>query len=251
MIEAPASPAPYRQDQAPWGVRDIATTLATIIVAMSAIFITLALVLRWMDISDERGSDARVTAILMLGQLLLNLSAVGIAAGFSLAKYRAPAAAWGMVRPIRLNAWPVISTLLSCYLALIVYGAATRALGIEALQPKENIEERLFDHPALIPLSVAFAVIVAPVTEEMFFRGFLFHGLWARLGYWGGTLLSGLAFGVIHVTSADKVGLIIPFTAIGVLFARLVAKTGSLWNAIATHLLFNGIALVAYFAAGR
>ena len=251
MIEIATEQAPtaYRQDRAPWGIRDILQALLVTIVAMSAIFVLLALLLRALDIRDDDGTDARVTLMLLGGQLLLDLAAVGAAAGFSIAKYGLPAAAWGLMRPPRLHVWPIVSTLLLCYGALWTYGAVTTALGIDQLEPQGNIEGRLFDNAAVVPFAVAFAIVIAPVAEEMFFRGFLFHGLWPRLGMWGAALLSGLAFGAIHVTGVDKLGLVIPFTAIGALFARLAARTGSLWNAIAAHLIFNSIGVLAYFVA--
>ena len=251
MIETPTeqAPAAYQQNRAPWGLRDIGQALLVTIVAISAIFVLLALLLRALDIRDDDGTDARVTLILIGGQLLLDLAAVGVAAGFSIAKYGLPAAAWGLVRPPRLNLWPIASTLLLCYAVLWTYGAVTAVLGIDELQPQGNIEERLFDNPVVVPFAIVFAIVIAPVAEEMFFRGFIFHGLWPRLGMWGAAFLSGLAFSAIHVTDLDKLGLVIPFTAIGVLFARLVAKTGSLWNAIVAHAIFNSLGVLAYFVA--
>jgi membrane protease YdiL (CAAX protease family) len=251
MIETAAgqAPAPYEQHRAPWGVRDIIQALLVTILAMSGIFILLALLLSALDLRDDDGTNARVTLILLGGQLLLDLAAVGVAAGFSIAKYGLPAAAWGLVRPLRLKPWPIVSTLMLCYGVLWTYGLVTTLLGLDQLEPQGNIEDRLFDNPAVVPFAVAFAIVIAPAAEEMFFRGFLFHGLWPRLGMWGAALLSGLAFGAIHVTGVDKLGLVIPFAAIGALFARLVGKTGSLWNAIAAHCIFNSIGVLAYFVA--
>jgi len=249
MIDAaPPAPAAYRPDRAPWGVRDIGWTLLVTIVAMAGIFTVLALVLRLIDARDAADDDSRVTLILLAGQLALDLAAVGAAAGFSIAKYGLPSAAWGLVRPVRLNGWPIFLTLLGCYGALWAYGIVTYLLGIESLRPESNVEGRLFDNVAVVPFAVAFAVVVAPVCEELFFRGFLFHGLWPRLGMWGAAALSGLAFGAIHVTGADKIGLVIPFAVIGALFARLVSRTGSLWNSIAAHCIFNVLGVAAYFA---
>jgi len=244
MIEVAREP--YRQDRAPWGWRDIATVLLVTLVAISGIFTVLVLVLRGFGLRDADENNPTVTLILLLGQLLLDLAAVGAAAGFSLAKYRVPAAAWGLVRPVRLSGWRIAGTLFGCYVVLATYGGVTRALGIEALEPQQNIEERLFDDPMVVPVALIFAAILAPVLEEMFFRGFLFHGLWPRFGLWGAAFVSGLLFSLVHVTGRDRVGLIVPFTAIGMLFAWLAGRTGSLWNAIAVHVLFNSIAVAGY-----
>ena len=41
-------------------------------------------------------------------------------------------------------------------------------------------------------------IVVAPVAEEIFFRGFLYQAFRNSFGVWPGAILSGLVFGVIH-----------------------------------------------------
>jgi membrane protease YdiL (CAAX protease family) len=59
---------------------------------------------------------------------------------------------------------------------------------------------------------------------------------------------SGLLFSLIHFNGLDTIGLIVPFTVIGFLFAWLVYRTGSLWNSIAVHSLFNSVSLIGTLA---
>ena len=44
-----------------------------------------------------------------------------------------------------------------------------------------------------------YAVVVAPPTEELVFRGLLFHSVADRRGFWAGALASAIPFGFIHV----------------------------------------------------
>jgi uncharacterized protein len=152
--------------------------------------------------------------------------------------------------PPRLTIGRVLLTLFLCFAALAVYRGITVGLGLESLEPESNVPQELFEDPRVVPLTLLLILVGAPLFEEMFFRGFLFHGLWARIGFWPGALLSGLLFALIHVSNSDFIGLIVPFTIIGTLFAWLVGRTGSLWNSIAVHFLFNAVGVTANFAQG-
>jgi membrane protease YdiL (CAAX protease family) len=85
-----------------------------------------------------------------------------------------------------------------------------------------------------------FAVIagIAPVAEELAFRGLGFHVL-RGLGEWPAIVLVGLAFGLAH-------GLVegLPILAFfGACLAYLRSRTGSVYPGILVHSAFNAIAL--------
>ncbi len=81
---------------------------------------------------------------------------------------------------------------------------------------------------------------VAPLTEEFFFRGFVFGVLRERVGVVGGALATGLVFGLVHVAGSpiETVGVLI---ILGVLLCALYQRTGSLLPCIALHSLNNAI----------
>ncbi|MGD9894872.1 MAG: lysostaphin resistance A-like protein [Dehalococcoidia bacterium] len=249
MIETEHAPAPYRPDQAPWGWREIAIVVFLTMVALVAVFTVLAFLLNVLGIdSDEAETDAVASVALLLGQMVLDFAAVGVAAAFSLRKYGLRPSAWGLVRPPKLNIGLILLTLVLCFVALGVYRGVTVALGLEDLEPQSNVPTELFEHPAVVPLTLFLILAVAPFAEEMFFRGFIFHGMWSRIGFWPAAIGSGFFFSLIHVSSSDLIGLIVPFTIIGALLAWIVKRTGSLWNAIAVHFLFNAVGVTANLA---
>lgn len=88
-----------------------------------------------------------------------------------------------------------------------------------------------------IAISV-LAVIVAPWTEETMIRGFLFSGLSGRFGFWPAAFLSALAWSGLHLVW----GVLIIFTAEGMLLAWLRARTGSLLPGIGLHGTWNTLA---------
>jgi membrane protease YdiL (CAAX protease family) len=101
-------------------------------------------------------------------------------------------------------------------------------------------------------LLVAFAaVVVAPVVEELLFRGLLLQGLMLRIGFWPAALLSSLAFGVLHMASLDAAGaaLALATGVMGLGLCVLARRTGRLGPGIAVHALRNALA-IALVAVG-
>jgi membrane protease YdiL (CAAX protease family) len=89
-------------------------------------------------------------------------------------------------------------------------------------------------------------VIVAPVAEEIFFRGFVFAGLRGRYGWKKAALISSALFAVIHVTPTAMV----PIFILGLIFAYLYHHSNSIWPAILMHVSTNALALgLAYVLA--
>lgn len=83
------------------------------------------------------------------------------------------------------------------------------------------------------------AGVVAPIEEEILFRGVVYAGLRAR---WGGVVaaaVSAVVFGAIHIPAV-----IVP-TVLGVVLAALLSRTGSLWPGVLVHVLNNALALAA------
>ncbi len=92
------------------------------------------------------------------------------------------------------------------------------------------------------------AVIVAPVFEEVVFRGFLYRVFKRYAGAVAGALLSGLLFSLVHV----YLPALLAFIVLAVCLTLVYEKTGSLWLPIGMHMLFNSVTLaVALLAPGE
>ncbi len=84
-------------------------------------------------------------------------------------------------------------------------------------------------------------VLAAPVSEEIFFRGFLFYGiLKTRLGPVGAVVLSSLIWAPLHF-QYDLYGMC-TVLALGLLFGYARLKTKSVYIPIVMHSLMNFIA---------
>ena len=90
----------------------------------------------------------------------------------------------------------------------------------------------------------AFLIIVlAPITEEMTFRG-LGYTLLERFGEWWAIVLVGIAFALVH-------GLVEGFPilfAFGAGLAFIRARTGSIYPTILVHGTFNAFSLITAVA---
>jgi membrane protease YdiL (CAAX protease family) len=91
-------------------------------------------------------------------------------------------------------------------------------------------------------LFVAFlSVVLAPWTEELAIRGFLYTALAGRIGHWPSAALSAAVWSGLHLVW----GVLVIFAGIGVVLAWLRRRTGSIIPGVALHGCWNA------FAAGE
>ncbi len=111
---------------------------------------------------------------------------------------------------------------------------------------KEKVLEQLGanEGTGLLLLSAALTCVLAPICEEILFRGFIFSALRKWKGTWPAALLTGIAFGGAHAGSAPLIDLV-PLAALGVGLCVLYRLTRSLYPCMATHALNNSIAFGA------
>jgi membrane protease YdiL (CAAX protease family) len=89
------------------------------------------------------------------------------------------------------------------------------------------------------------AAVVAPIAEELVFRGVIYRWMRIRWGFPIGVTLSALCFSTLH-----GIPWLIPaLTAVGMLLALIYERSGSLWPAVVTHGLFNAINTVLIYVA--
>ena len=126
-------------------------------------------------------------------------------------------------------------------------GASTLwALGLERFAPAafaEMMAEQagqmdLLEAPW--PLLLLAAIVVAPLAEEIYFRGFLFGGMRRDLSFALASGLSAAIFSGIHLMAWSTV----PLFLVGLGAAVAYERYRTLWAPLAMHAAFNGTALV-------
>lgn len=95
-------------------------------------------------------------------------------------------------------------------------------------------------------LLVLAMVIIAPIYEEVMFRGFMWAGLAKPLGFWWASIATSLVFAWIHGQYTPIEGVAI--VALAMVFSWARAKSNSLGLPIVLHIMNNGLAMGLYLA---
>ncbi len=86
-------------------------------------------------------------------------------------------------------------------------------------------------------LLVLIVTFIVPVTEEVFYRGFLYTWFRNRRPFWIAVFFSSMMFGVSHIIPIQIVMSIV----LSVIITLVFEKSGSLWNAITIHATNNAL----------
>ena len=117
----------------------------------------------------------------------------------------------------------------------MVYGVVIDAFGFDFLEPDQQVPDEFYDSDVALAILGVAIVFGAPITEEIFFRGFLFGGTRPLTGTLIAALITGFIFSLAHYNP----GLILPFTLIGALLALSYHRSGTLFVPIGAHFFFN------------
>jgi len=82
--------------------------------------------------------------------------------------------------------------------------------------------------------------ILAPISEELYFRGLLHDWFRQRWGMWASIIASSVFFGLAHF---DSIGVLVSSFIMGIAMAYVYEKTKTLWITIAIHIITNSIAV--------
>jgi len=133
--------------------------------------------------------------------------------------------------------------------AVILIVAAVNGLALQALgqqDPQRDMFAWLRDRPIIDYVLAGLAVaVVAPVVEELFFRGYVLNAYLSAKGTRTAYLASAFAFALMH-------GLPTLFPAIfvmGLVLAYLYRRTGTILASMVAHGINNGLAFAALVSA--
>ena len=235
---APTPPPAPTVPRALWGLRDmLRASLATVgLMLIAGIALAVAL-----GVGQLRGGEEPPMQFMVLAVLSLELLMIPPAWWWGPRKHGGGWGALGLRRfaPLR---------------GLILTGLALLAV-LAVSAGWEPIRQRLAlaDQPDVLPmfgeglgglaLALLLGGVVAPLAEEIFFRGFLYAGLRSRLGPTSGVLVSALIFSLVHVLP----GVLLPIFVMGAIFALLYERTGSLWPCIVLHGVINSLAFLGAY----
>jgi membrane protease YdiL (CAAX protease family) len=85
------------------------------------------------------------------------------------------------------------------------------------------------------------AIIVAPIAEELFFRGVIFNALSIYMPKIGAIIISGIIFGLAH----GQMDVVPELAVTGMVLATVYDNTRCIWSNMLSHAMFNSISVVA------
>jgi membrane protease YdiL (CAAX protease family) len=139
----------------------------------------------------------------------------------------------------------------------LLAGAAGWLLGsslfaaVRVIAPRELVEQydlsRIFEGPPVEQAAfVAAAVIVAPLCEEIAFRGYLASAFHSRHRTAFAIGASAVTFALIHLDPVRGPALVL----LGALYGWVAWRSGSIWPAVIAHATNNAIAAALSIATG-
>lgn len=127
----------------------------------------------------------------------------------------------------------------------ILLGGAALAFAVQfgnvLVKPPEKLPfDKLFSNQTAAWLIIATSILVAPVVEEMVFRGYIYTLLERLWGMRPAILISGILFGFIHFSQLyPGYFQIFLLCLVGLTFSWIRARTGTLLASILAHLGYN------------
>lgn len=126
--------------------------------------------------------------------------------------------------------------------ALLVYAAGLLVPAFNADQLQDTGFSNMA-HGFEYLLAFIALVVIAPIAEEVLFRGYLYGKLRGRLSMWIAIPIVSLLFGLVH--GQWNVG--IDVFALSVVLCVLREVTGSIWAGVLLHMLKNSLAFYLLF----
>ena len=118
------------------------------------------------------------------------------------------------------------------------------SLGVETVQETVKLLQKSED-PVVLGLMAAAAVVVAPLCEEIVFRGYFYPVMKRFAGAWPAAICSAIVFAAAH----GNLTALLPLFIFGGVLVFLYEKTGSIWTPMAVHFCFNSATVVIQMAA--
>ena len=186
-------------------------------------------------------------AVSIIGDVVFDLGFVAAALYLASLRGRVHPADFGFRRvSLRLAARAFVLAAIGYYGLTAVYGTIFRLHGTDKLPSELGVEHST----AALVAAAVFVCVIAPIAEELFFRGFFFGALrrWRievagrDLGTWIAAVVTGILFGLAHLGSAS-LQYLIPLGFLGFVLCLVRWRTGSLYPCMALHSANNALAL--------
>jgi CAAX protease family protein len=237
--------APTPADPAWNGWDVLRLTFLTIAALFVGVFIAMLVARVGIYPHRSLGEIARIPLVVVAGQSLAYLLILGYMYVLVTRERHRP----DFLAAIHWN-WPPRSVFAACLLGGVVLSVALQVLAHFLPIPKELPIDSFFQTTAEAWALSILSVTLAPLMEELFFRGFLYPVLARSLGLPVAVFLTALGFAALHgMQLMFSWGPVLVIFLVGVVLTLVRAKTNSVASGVLIHMAYNGTITVAMFAA--
>jgi len=252
MIDSPVVAEQLRRDLPPWKIRDVIVGLLTTQLPLMALIILPNLLLSNTTPSSTTTTANKplsTTGLIVTAILLFGIEMIFAIAPIFYARKRGRQAGGARIgftelgfrgfNPIGAIGWVVLGYVIVIG-ASILYTVIVTQFHLGLTTNVQNLANQKLDRPLLI-LSAISAVVIAPICEELFFRGFVLQGLRKAMPAGVAVLVSSILFTAAHGDLGSAPLLFVS----GLWMGFLRVQTRSIWPGVLFHTLNNAIAFTA------
>lgn len=235
--------------QVPWRTWEVIVIGLLSLVATFVIGVIAVIVAAVAGLAEPEDPGPILLVLVVIPPLLvLAVTGLWIGGRYRGAGLRAVLTPAGVPATSTLRALGLATAAVAAWFAVIQVGIGSL---VEWASPGffDDVQSELADLASGTTMEVAAlvvaAVVLAPLWEEVFFRGLLFTGMERRFGFWPAALVSSIAFGLVHFEgfSVGSAYLIGQTAVLGFVLAWLLRRTGTLLAPILAHALNNLVAV--------
>lgn len=228
-----------KKSEATWSIWDILVVSAVLFLADIAFMITWSYAL-------DSGSKAFSIAT----NYFVSLTTMVVPVIWVKRRYGLEKSALGLAKGIWTN-WAIIGVGIG---AGCVYGLLS-SLFINGAIVMPTLTESHVINMVTVPISIAGipALILGPIAEEVYFRGFLYGYLAKKLGQFSGLILQAALFSALHLylvkhfETRKIAAFLISIFVTGIVLGLLYRLSRSLYPSILFHGAFNYLAAIAVY----
>jgi membrane protease YdiL (CAAX protease family) len=235
---------PVAPDDPAWNGWDVLRLTVLTIVALIVGVFTVLLVARWQIYPHTAlGDIAHIPLVVVAGQSLAYL----LVLAYMYILVTRERGRRDFLTAVHWN-WP-------SKIAIYVFAGFALSLGLQGLAhllpiPKDLPIDNFFRTPAEAWALGILSITLAPLMEELFFRGFLYPVLARSLGLPSAVFLTALGFALLHGAQLMfSWGPVLVIFLVGLVLTVVRAKTNSVAAGVLIHMAYNGTITIAMFAA--
>jgi membrane protease YdiL (CAAX protease family) len=216
---------------------------------LTAVFVLIVVLLAIAQL--KQGPVAPITPLIFDAAMALQIAGEVLFAAIIL--FALPRLAKFSLRELGFRA-PTLSTIGIAVLGFIAMfvvadGSASLIESFAHTRHQQDIVQifKMLHDPTAITIFIVFAVLFAPFAEETFFRVFFFNLGLRYGGFWGGAVLSGVMFGIVH----GDIYAAVPLALGGMVLCGVYYVTRNAYASMISHALFNGLSIATLLIAPK